>query len=433
VTAPESAALLTSTDSTASASHDGGSGSRFAGYVELSARRRWFALVALALGGFGIGVTEFVSMGLLPNIAQDLLPGIYAVSPADANATAGHLISAYALGVVVGAPTIAAAAARWPRKRLLLVLVSAFVIGNLATVILPSFGWIIASRFIAGLPHGAYFAIASLVAGSLLGPGKRAKGIAFVLGGLTIANVVGVPLGTYLGQNFGWRSAFLLVTVIFVLTLVAILITVPMIAGDPASTMRRELRALGRPQVWLTLGLAAIGFGGMFAVYTYIAPVITDVTGLSAALVPWILVTFGVGMTVGNFTGGWAADRSVALSLIVFMSGLVVALVVFGLSAASLPGLLVGTFFVAAFSSAVSPAIQARLMDIAHDSQSLAAALNHSALNIGNALGAFLGGLVIAAGFGYLAPSFVGVGLAVVGVLILSISLAIERRQANTP
>jgi DHA1 family inner membrane transport protein len=431
VNASESAALLANTPGTRATSNENGPDSRFAGYVGLSTRRRWFALVALALGGFGIGVTEFVSMGLLPNIAQDLLPGLYAASPADANATAGHLISAYALGVVVGAPTIAAAAARWPRKRLLLVLVGAFVVGNLATVVLPSFGWIIASRFIAGLPHGAYFAIASLVAGSLLGPGKRAKGIAFVLGGLTIANVVGVPLGTYLGQNFGWRSAFLLVTVIFVVTLFAILITVPMIKGDPANTMRRELRALGRLQVWLTLALAAIGFGGMFAVYTYIAPVITDVTGLSAATVPWVLVTFGVGMTVGNFTGGWAADRSVPLSLIVFMSGLVLSLVIFGLLAASIPGLLVGTFFVAAFSSAVSPAIQARLMDIAHDSQSLAAALNHSALNIGNALGAFLGGLVIAAGFGYLAPSFVGVGLAVVGVLILSISLAIDRSRAG--
>jgi DHA1 family inner membrane transport protein len=430
VTASESAALLANKASTPASPKESGPSSRFAGYAELTPLRRWLALVALALGGFGIGVTEFVSMGLLPNIAQDLLPGLYAVSPSDANASAGHLISAYALGVVVGAPTIAAAAARWPRKRLLLVLVAAFVIGNLATVILPSFGWIIASRFIAGLPHGAYFAIASLVAGSLLGPGKRAKGIAFVLGGLTIANIVGVPLGTYLGQTFGWRSAFILVTGIFALTLVAILVTVPMIAGDPASTMRRELRALGRLQVWLTLALAAIGFGGMFAVYTYIAPVITDVTGLDAATVPWILVTFGVGMTVGNFTGGWAADRSLALSLIVFMSGLVFSLVVFGLFAASIPGLLVGTFLVAAFSSAVSPAIQARLMDIAHDSQSLAAALNHSALNIGNALGAFLGGLVIATGFGYLAPSFVGVGLAVVGVLILSVSLAIDRRAS---
>lgn len=431
MTAPESAALLAKNDSASAAQAEGASANRFAGYVELTPLRRWLALVALALGGFGIGVTEFVSMGLLPNIAQDLLPGLYAVNPADANATAGHLISAYALGVVVGAPTIAAAAARWPRKRLLLVLVAAFVIGNLATVILPSFGWVIASRFIAGLPHGAYFAIASLVAGSLLGPGKRAKGIAFVLGGLTIANVVGVPLGTYLGQNFGWRAAFLLVTVIFVLTLVAILITVPLNAGDPASTMRRELRALGRLQVWLTLGLASIGFGGMFAVYTYIAPVITDVTGLTAATVPWILVTFGVGMTIGNFTGGWAADRSVTRSLIVFMSGLALSLAIFGLFAPSIPGLLLGTFLVAAFSSAVSPAIQARLMDIAHDSQSLAAALNHSALNLGNALGAFLGGLVIASGFGYLAPSFVGVALAVLGVGILSISLAIDRRRTN--
>lgn len=424
----ESAALVGTHERIPTSSTGQPSADRFAGYTQLTPVRRWLALTALALGGFGIGVTEFVSMGLLPDIARDLLSGIYAVNPADANATAGHLISAYALGVVVGAPTIAAAAARWPRKRLLLVLVAAFVIGNLATVVLPSFGWVVASRFVAGLPHGAYFAIASLVAGSLLGPGKRAKGIAFVLGGLTIANVIGVPLGTYLGQNFGWRAAFLLVTIIFTLTLVAILITVPLVAGDPASTMRRELLALGRPQVWLTLGLASIGFGGMFAVYAYIAPVITDVTGLSAATVPFILVTFGIGMTIGNFTGGWATDHSVAKSLVVFMSGLVLSLIIFGIFAPSIPGLLVGTLLVAFFSSAVSPALQARLMDIAHDSQSLAAALNHSALNLGNALGAFLGGVVIAAGFGYLAPSFVGVALATVGVGIMAVSLMIDAR-----
>ncbi|WP_244893201.1 MFS transporter [Agreia bicolorata] len=387
-------------------------------------------MLALALGGFGIGVTEFVSMGLLPNIAQDLLPTLYASNSADANATAGHLISAYALGVVVGAPTIAAAAARWPRKRLLTVLVACFVIGNLATAVLPSFGWVLAARFVSGLPHGAYFGIASLVAATLMGPGKRARGVAFVLSGLTIANVIGVPIGTYLGQNFGWRSAFWLVTVIFAATLVAIVATVPFQAGNPESTIRNELRAFSRPQIWLTLAMASIGFGGMFAVYSYIAPVVTDVTGLGAGVVPLVLVTFGVGMTIGNFIGGWAADKSVARALLIFMPGIGFACLTFGLTAASAPGLFISIFFIGAFVSAASPTIQARLMDVAHDSQSIAAALNHSALNLGNSLGAFLGGVVIAAGFGYIAPAWVGIGLSIAGVSILLVSLSLDRRKA---
>lgn len=401
------------------------------GHLRYSPARRWLALLALALGGFGIGVTEFVSMGLLPNIAQDLLPGLYAANSADANATAGHLISAYALGVVVGAPTIAAAAARWPRKRLLTVLVACFVIGNLATAILPSFGWVLAARFVSGLPHGAYFGIASLVAATLMGPGKRARGVAFVLSGLTIANVVGVPVGTYLGQHFGWRSAFWLVTVIFAATLVSIIATVPFQAGNPESTIRNELKAFSRPQIWLTLAMASIGFGGMFAVYSYIAPVVTDVTGLGAAIVPLVLVTFGVGMTIGNFIGGWAADKSVARSLLIFMPGIGLACLAFGLTAASAPGLFISIFFIGAFVSAASPTIQARLMDVAHDSQSIAAALNHSALNLGNSLGAFLGGVVIAAGFGYIAPAWVGIGLSIVGVAILLVSLGVDRRSAS--
>jgi DHA1 family inner membrane transport protein len=369
-------------------------------------------------------------MGLLPNIAQDLLPGLYASNSADANATAGHLISAYALGVVVGAPTIAAAAARWPRKRLLTLLVACFVLGNLATALLPSFGWVLAARFVSGLPHGAYFGIASLVAATLMGPGKRARGVAFVLSGLTIANVIGVPIGTYLGQNFGWRSAFWLVTVIFAATLVAIIATVPFQAGNPESTIRNELKAFSRLQIWLTLAMASIGFGGMFAVYSYIAPVVTDVTGLGAGVVPLVLVTFGVGMTIGNFIGGWAADKSVTRALLIFMPGIGLACLAFGLTAASAPGLFISIFLIGAFVSAASPTIQARLMDVAHDSQSIAAALNHSALNLGNSLGAFLGGVVIAAGFGYIAPAWVGIGLSIAGVGILLVSLRIDHRRA---
>ncbi|MCS5718344.1 MFS transporter [Herbiconiux sp. CPCC 205763] len=393
--------------------------------------RRWLAIVALALGGFGIGVTEFVTMGLLPNIAQDLLPGTYAVDPASANASAGYLVSAYALGVVVGAPTIAAAAARWPRKRLLVLLVSVFVAGNLLSAILPSFGLVLAARFLSGLPHGAYFGIASLVAASLMGPGKRARGVAFVLGGLAIANVVGVPAGTFLGQEFGWRSAYFLVTVIFALTLVAIVAAVPFQPGDPSATLRNELSAFTRLQVWLTLILASIGFGGIFAVYTYIAPVVTDVAGLSSGVVPWVLVVFGVGMTAGNFTSGWLADRSVSRTLLISLSALGVSVLGFAVFANTTPGLLIFVFLIGACAGACSPAIQTRLMDVSHNAQSIAAALNHSSLNIGNSVGAFLGGLAIAAGFGYLSPAVVGVGLAAVGFCVLLLSLGIDRRRAR--
>ena len=397
----------------------------------LSPIRRWLALLALALGGFGIGVTEFVTMGLLPNMARDLLPALAATNGESANAQSGILISAYALGVVVGAPTIAAAAARWPRRRLLVALVAGLAVGNLLSALLPSFGLMVIARFLSGLPHGAYFGIASLAAATLLGPGKRARGVAFVLSGLTIANVVGVPLGTFLGQNLGWRAAFWLVTVTFVLTLVAIVTTLPYLPGDRNSSIRGELSAFGRLQVWLALGIASIGFGGLFAVYSYISPVVTDVTGLDESAVPWILVVFGIGMTAGNLFGGWYADRSVPRALSLFMMVLTLSIAGFGLTAHTVVGLCVFVFLIGAAASAASPAIQTRLMDVARDSQAIAAALNHSALNIGNSLGAFLGGLVIAAHLGYTAPAAVGVALGFIGIVIVAVSLSIDRRRAG--
>jgi len=223
------------------------------------------ALLALALGGFGIGLTEFVAMGLLPNLAADLLPGVWAQSHEQANAQAGWIVSAYALGVVVGAPTIAAAAARFPRKQLLLACVAVFVFGTVASALLPTFGLVLVARFVAALPHGAYFGIAALVAASLMGPGKRGRGVALVLSGLTIANVIGVPTVTWLGQVAGWRVAYLAVAAVFLLTFAAIALAVPLQPGDPAATIRRELKIFGRVQVWLALLIGAVGFGGFFA------------------------------------------------------------------------------------------------------------------------------------------------------------------------
>jgi len=393
----------------------------------LSPARVRLALLALALGGFGIGATEFVAMGLLPNLAADLLPDLYASRPEDALGQAGMLISAYALGVVVGAPTIAAAAARFPRKKLLLVLLGVIVVATLASAALPSFGFVLAARFVSGLPHGAYFGIASLVAASLMGPGQRGRGIAFVLSGLTISNVIGVPSITFLGQATSWRVAYVAVAVIFALTFVAVALVVPNQGGDASATMRRELRAFTRSQVWFALAIGAIGFGGFFSVYTYIAPVVTEVAGQQEGFVPIALVVLGLGMTIGNLLGGRFADRHVMRTLFGCFAVFLVALVGFALTAGSVVGLLVFAFLVALGASALSPAIQTRLMDVAGDSQTMAAAVNHSSLNLGNSLGAYLGGVTIAAGLGYLSAAWVGLGLGVLGVLIAVASALLQR------
>ncbi|ROR82361.1 MFS transporter, DHA1 family, inner membrane transport protein [Plantibacter flavus] len=399
------------------------------GSTQLSPTRVRLAILALAVGAFGIGTTEFVAMGLLPNIATDLLPELAARSQEQANAQAAWLITAYALGVVVGAPTIAALVARYRRKTVLLWLGVAFTVGTLASALLPSFGLVLLARFVAALPHGAYFGMAALVAASLMGPGKRGKGVALVMTGLTIANVVGVPFATWVGQEFGWRSAYLIVTGIFALATVTIWFAVPVQAGNPQQTMRRELRVFRRGQVWFVLGFGSIGFGGLFAVYSYLAPLVTEVAGESATLVPWALATMGVGMTIGNLVGGHLADRGVKRALIVFFALMIVVLTALALTATWTPTMFLFVFAVGFASQGLGPAIQTRLMDVAGDSQSLAAALNHSALNIGNALGAFLGGVVIAGGLGYLAPVWTGVALTVIGLGIVITSFTVERRQ----
>ena len=399
--------------------------------MPLSVARTRLALIALALGGFGIGLTEFVAMGLLPNLAADLLPGLWAQSHELANAKAGWLISAYALGVVVGAPTIAALAARFPRKQLLLACSGVFVLGTIASALLPTFETVLVARFIAALPHGAYFGIAALVAASLMGPGKRGRGVALVLSGLTIANVIGVPAITFLGQQAGWRIAYLVVAAVFALTFVAVLLVVPFQLGDANATMKRELRAFTRPQVWLALLIGSLGFGGFFAVYTYVSPLATNVTGLDISLVPFVLVAAGVGMTIGNFVGGRGADHSIMGTLFVCFGLFAISLAGLALTGQTTVGLFVFVFMVGGSAAALSPAIQTRLMDVAGDSQTLAAAINHSALNIGNGLGAWLGGVTIAAGLGYLSPAWVGLLLCMPGVALALVSLAMQRRSAR--
>ncbi|MEV8266632.1 MFS transporter [Microbacterium sp. NPDC076911] len=392
-----------------------------------------WALLSLAVGSFGIGMTEFVVMGLLPDIAADLLPDMWAANPEQAIAQAGWLISLYALGVVIGAPTIAGSVAKFPRHRVMIVLALALTVFNALTFILPTFELVAASRFLAGLPHGAYFGIGALVAADVMGPGNRAKGVAFVLTGLTLANVVGVPLGTYLGQQVGWRSAFMVVAAIFAAATVLIGFFVPAHPGEPGRTFLQELGVFKSGQVWLALAVGSIGFGGFFAVYSYVAPVVTEVTGSAEWVVPIVLVLMGIGMTIGNLVGGHLADVSLRRTLI---GGFIALIVVLALLALTAEWLWAFGFFVFAtgfVAAGLSPTIQTRLMDVAGDNQSIAAALNHSALNIGNSMGALLGGAVIALGWGYVAPAWVGVMLAVGGLAVAVLSLASDRSQQPVP
>jgi MFS transporter, DHA1 family, inner membrane transport protein len=395
----------------------------------LTPRRRTLALLALALGGFAIGTTEFVAMGLLPNIAQALLPHLYDANPQTGIAHAGWLVSAYALGVVVGAPTIAATSAHMPRKRLLVILLIGFTLATIASAILPSFGLVLVARFVAGLPHGAYFGIASIVAADLMGPGSRGKGIAMVIGGLTVANIVGVPGITFIGQLASWRVAYLVVAILFALTLVAVLALVPRQPAPVGASIKRELGAFRRPQIWICMGLASIGFGGFFAIYAYISPLVIHVTGLSESLVPFVLVAIGIGMTVGNALGGGFADRSVRRTLFFGLGALIVAIGLFVVLETFAVGIFVGAFILGATGSAIMPAVQTRLMDVAGEAHTIGAALNHSAFNIGNSLGAFLGGAVISMGLGYRAPGLIGIVLAILGLIITAISYSLQRRQ----
>ncbi|WP_141909049.1 MFS transporter [Micromonospora sp. A202] len=396
--------------------------------IELSRGRRVAALAALAMGGVAIGLTEFAAMGLLPDIARGLLPQEYARSSSDAVARAGWTITAYALGVVVGAPLIAALSARLPRKKLVLGLLALFAVGTVASAIAPTFDLVLVARFAAALPHGAYFGAAGLLAATLMGPGNEARGFATVLSGLTVSNVVGVPLITRLGQAADWRVAYLVIAGVFVLTLLAVLAVVPEVAATVDGSPAAELRSLRSSQVWLVAATGAVGFAGFFAVNTYIAPVTTDVAGLSATTVPWALVAVGLGMTVGNALGGWFADRDLQRSMVIGFVAMTVSIAAFSLVASTRVGLFVGAFLVGATSLYLGPVLQARLITVAPRAQMMGAALNQSAMNIANSLGAALGSVAIAAGLGYLAPARVGVVLAIVGLALGMVSFAVGRR-----
>ncbi|MFF8601326.1 MFS transporter [Streptomyces sp. NPDC015232] len=377
------------------------------------------ALLALAIGAFGIGTTEFVIMGLLPEIAAD-----YDVTIP----TAGLLVTGYALGVVLGAPLLTVLGTKVSRKRMLMLLMGLFVLGNLLSALAPSFGLMLTGRVVASLAHGSFFGIGSVVAAELVAPEKKAGAIATMFTGLTVANIVGVPLGTFIGQAVGWRTTFAIVAALGVIGLLGVAKLVPAMPRAEGARLRGELRAFRNPQVLLAMAMTVLGFGGVFAAITYIAPMMTEVAGYSDGAVTWLLVLFGVGMFLGNLIGGRFADRALMPLLYVTLGGLAVVLALFTVTAhnkvlAALTVLLVG-----ALGFATVPPLQKRVLDQAHGAPTLASAVNIGAFNLGNALAAWLGGLVISAGLGFTSPNWVGAVLAAAALLLAFWSAALERR-----
>ena len=381
------------------------------------ARAFWPSVIALGVGGFAIGTGEFVIMGLLPEVARDLGVTI---------PQAGHVISAYALGVVMGAPVLAVLSAHWPRHRLLIALMALFAIGNFASALAPGYLSMNLLRFVAGLPHGTFFGVAALVAASLAPPERRASAVGLVMSGLASATLIGVPIAAWLGQHWGWRAAFVLVGAIATLACILVHRHVPRLPAAHGASPMRELRALTLPQVWLTLAIGAVGFGGMFSVFSYIKPLLMEVTGVSIGAVPLVLSLFGLGMVIGNLVGSRLADKSLMRTIagLLVWNAVVLGAVVFTaphVVAVSINVFLVGTIV------AIAPALQIRLMDVAGDAQTLAAALNHSAFNLANALGAWLGGVAIAEGFGWTSTGWVGLLLALGGLGVFGLAVWQQR------
>ncbi|MEU6317195.1 MFS transporter [Streptomyces sp. NPDC047009] len=378
------------------------------------------ALLALAIGAFGIGTTEFVIMGVLPEVA-----GSFGVSIP----TAGLLVTGYALGVMFGAPIMTALGTKVSRKRMLMLLMGLFVLGNLLSAMAPTFALMLAGRVVASLAHGAFFGIGSVVAAELVAPEKKAGAISMMFSGLTVANVIGVPLGTFVGQSVGWRVTFGLVAGLGVVGLLGVAKLVPDMPKPAGVHLRHELAAFKNAQVLLAMAMTVLGFGGVFAAITYIAPMMTHVTGFADGSVTWLLVLFGLGMVGGNLIGGKYADRALMPMLYVSLGGLALVLALFTLTAHSKVLAAPTIVLIGALGFATVPPLQKRVLDHAHGAPTLASAANIGAFNLGNALSAWLGGIVIAAGLGYTAPNWVGAALAGSALLLAVFSAALERRQ----
>ncbi|HRO30258.1 MFS transporter [Citricoccus sp.] len=385
-------------------------------------RRILPGILALALGGFAIGTTEFAIMGLLPQAVADLEVDLPA---------GGILISAYALGVVVGAPLLAAGLARVDRKVSALSLMAMFVIGHAASLLAPDFATMLVARFISGLPHGAYFSAAALAAAHLAGPARRGQATAWVMAGLSVANLVGVPVATWLGQSAGWRWMFILTGVFGTATIAAVAWLVPAIPAPAGTSVRGELTALRSGALWRAVLVGTIGFAGMFALYTYIAPVFVEIGGLPERLVPVIMALYGLGMVAGTLLGGAWSDRSATRTLQWMLGTVAVALALFSVTAPWWVLSLVPLLAAATAASALVPSLQVLLVDAAPHAPQLSGALNHSALNLANAMGAWVGAAVISAGAGLQVPAGAGAVLAAVGC-VLSL-LLLRPRSAATP
>lgn len=376
-------------------------------------------LIALALGGFGIGLTEFVITGLLPEVAAD-----YGVT----ETTAGWLVTGYALAVIVGALGLTAATTRLPRKPVLLGLLVLFIVGNTLSAIAPTYGVMMTGRVIAALCHGAFFGIGSVVAANMVERSKRASAVALMFTGLTASNVLGVPFGTFLGQAAGWRATFWAIAAIGIVALIGVLVLVPAVRSTEVPSLARELGAFRSGQVWLSLGMTVLGYGGMFGAFTYIAYTLTSVSGFPSSAVPWLLIVFGIGLFVGNFAGGKLAARSIDRTLLVVLVVLTVVLAVFALVATSPVLTVIALVLMGAFGFATVPALQTRVMQYADHAPTLASGANIAAFNLGNALGAWIGGLTIAAGLGYTSPIWAGSGITLAAVVLTLVAMGAVRR-----
>ncbi|MGD8195345.1 MFS transporter [Herbiconiux sp. P18] len=384
-------------------------------------------LIALAIGGFGIGLTEFVIAGLLPEVAAD-----FGVD----EAAAGWFISGYALAVAVGAILLTLAVTRLPRKQVLMGLLVLFIAGNLISALAPDYATMLVGRIVAALCHGAFFGIGSVVAASMVAPAKRASAIAVMFTGLTLANVLGVPFGTFVGQSFGWRATFWAITVIGVIALVGIALLVPAPTEKAARTsVRAELSAFRSGQVWLSIVVTVLGFGGMFGAFTYIAYTLTGVSGFDSAVVPWLLIVFGVGTFAGNALGAKAAEKSIDGTLIAMLAALALVLAAFAVLAAIPVAAVIALVLMGAFGFGTVPALQSRVMEYAEQAPTLASSANIASFNVGNALGAWIGGLTISAGLGYTSPLWAGalITLGALAVMVVAALLARRARAASAP
>ncbi|MEU5083969.1 MULTISPECIES: MFS transporter [Streptomyces] len=380
------------------------------------------ALLALAVGAFGIGTTEFVMMGLLPDVADDLHISI---------PSAGHLVSAYALGVVIGAPLLAALTARMSRRTVLIALMALFVAGNALSAFAPGNASLLAARFLSGLPHGAFFGVGAVVATAMVPPERKARSVSLMFLGLTVANIAGVPAATLMGQHLGWRATFLAVSAIGVAAIASLALLIPRDhAPAPAAGLRGELAALRSLPVWLALGTTVAGFGALFAAYSYVTPMLTDTAGYAETSVTLLLALFGVGATAGNLLGGRLADHSLRVTLFGGLASLTLVLLLFPLLmraewSAALAVTLLG---MAAFVTG-SP-LQLMVMEKASAAPSLASSANQAAFNLANAGGAWLGGLALSAGYGTTSPALAGALLAVLGLGVAGVAYGVDRRRA---